>query len=114
MKLKAETFWRIYNEAKAGGDLNPFFEEFNVPMIIERGTSAEAQTFSIDVARIDFVATTDLKEILKHKGIGQSKLAKRYNIPIRTVQNWCMGIAKCPDYLKVLICKDLGMLPDFD
>lgn len=28
---------------------------------------------------------------LKNAGISQSKFARNYGIPIRTVQNWCLG-----------------------
>lgn len=48
-----------------------------------------------------------IKEICEKHGIGQSELARRLNIPLRTVQNWAGGQRKPPEYLPAMIDKIL-------
>ena len=40
-----------------------------------------------------------VKDILSEYGLGQTALARRFNIPLRTVQNWCGGQNTPPDYV---------------
>lgn len=40
-----------------------------------------------------------INEIFKHSGMNGVELAKYFNIPYRTVQNWKAGARKCPEYL---------------
>ena len=40
-----------------------------------------------------------LPEICRAYGYSQSALARRFGIPLRTVQNWHSGANKAPDYL---------------
>lgn len=40
-----------------------------------------------------------IKELCEQYGIRQSELARRFGIPLRTVQNWHEGIRTPPDYV---------------
>ena len=40
-----------------------------------------------------------VKDLLTEYGLGQTALARRFNIPLRTVQNWCGGQNTPPDYV---------------
>lgn len=40
-----------------------------------------------------------IREILRTYKLSQTDFAKRFNIPLRTVQNWCGGRAECPPYV---------------
>ena len=40
-----------------------------------------------------------IKEICEKYGITQTVLAKRFGIPLRTVQNWAGGQRSAPDYV---------------
>lgn len=44
-----------------------------------------------------------IKEICEKYGIGQSALARRFGIPIRTVQQWYAGDRKPPAYVVAMI-----------
>lgn len=40
-----------------------------------------------------------IKEICEQYGLSQTALAKRFGIPLRTVQNWAGGQRSAPDYV---------------
>lgn len=41
---------------------------------------------------------TDFRAMLDRHGISQSECARRFGIPLRTVQRWATGESTCPDY----------------
>jgi DNA-binding transcriptional regulator YiaG len=43
------------------------------------------------------------KELLEISGMSQTAFANYFEIPLRTVQNWCAGVRECPTYLMKLI-----------
>lgn len=44
-----------------------------------------------------------VKEMRTRLGITQSEFAEKYNIPIRTIQNWECGSRECPQYVLELL-----------
>lgn len=40
-----------------------------------------------------------IKELCTEYGLGQTELARRFNIPVRTIQNWHAGVRNPPDYV---------------
>ena len=50
-----------------------------------------------------------IRDICKDAGLSQRKLAERFCIPYRTVEDWCRGLRKPPDYLRMMIQAMLGM-----
>lgn len=48
-----------------------------------------------------------IKEILTATKMSQTDLANRFGIPLRTVQNWCGGVNKPPQYVIAMICEIL-------
>lgn len=42
-------------------------------------------------------------ELRKLSGMNQTKFAEYFGIPRRTVQNWELGLRKCPEYLLELM-----------
>lgn len=45
----------------------------------------------------------NIRELCEKYKISQSGLARRFGIPLRTVQNWCTGQRKAPDYVVNMI-----------
>lgn len=50
-----------------------------------------------------------IPEILKITGLSQTELAKRFGIPLRTVQNWACGINKPSEWVVNLIAAALNV-----
>ena len=51
-----------------------------------------------------------VKDIAAAAGLSQRKLAERFCIPYRTVENWCGGHRECPDYVRLMMQELLGQL----
>ena len=49
-------------------------------------------------------------DIAKAAGLSQRKLAERFCIPYRTMENWCGGQRDCPVYLRLMMQECLGLL----
>ena len=50
-----------------------------------------------------------VKDIAAGAGISARKLATRFCIPQSTLENWCMGVNKCPLYTRLLLQESLGI-----
>lgn len=64
-----------------------------------------------EVRRI--VADADFRKFLALAGLNQSQCARRFAIPLRTVQSWCgSGAAarECPPYVRLMIAECLGLI----
>ena len=42
---------------------------------------------------------TPVRELCQEHGLTQRALATRFGIPIRTVEQWCTGKRRCPEYV---------------
>ena len=47
--------------------------------------------------------TKTIKEICAEYGLSQIELSRRFDIPIRTVSDWCRGLRTPPDYVVRMI-----------
>ena len=55
-------------------------------------------------------AHRSVKEIAAAAGLSQRKLAERFAIPYRTMENWCGGQRGCPEYVRLMMQECLGLL----
>lgn len=71
-------------------------------------------TYTADVERklitIHKVAHMDMREIVQTSGYSQAKFADKYCIPLKSLVKWYNGERKCSDYIRLMICKDMGLL----
>lgn len=51
-----------------------------------------------------------VKEIAAAAGLSQRKLAERFCIPVRTIEDWCAGKRTPPDYVRLMMQELLGQL----
>lgn len=52
-----------------------------------------------------------IKEIAAAAGLSCRKLAERFCIPYRTVENWSAGSRECPIHTRLMMQECLGLLP---
>lgn len=52
---------------------------------------------------------TPIAEICERYGLSQTALAKKFDIPLRTVQDWHGGRRKAPDYVVSMIDRLLDL-----
>lgn len=57
-----------------------------------------------DILRMSF------RQQLEAMDMKQTECAKRFDIPIRTVQCWALGERKPPDYVRLMIAEITGLI----
>lgn len=60
--------------------------------------------------RIWAVQHMDMRELRAASGMTQVRYAEHFCVPRRTVENWDSGTNTPPDYIKILLARDLGLL----
>lgn len=50
-----------------------------------------------------------IRELIGRCGLTQSAFARHFNIPLRTVQGWCLGERDCPPYLITMAAELLSL-----
>lgn len=72
---------------------------------------AELDTTHVDALRRIWTASAaHFRDLLRELGLGQTELARRYQIPLRTVQNWASGVNDCPAYTRLMIARLEGYI----
>lgn len=62
------------------------------------------------LGRIYDAVHRSVKDIAAAAGISAREMAARFCIPQRTMENWCMGVNKCPLYTRLLLQQAMGLL----
>lgn len=44
-----------------------------------------------------------IKKMREYLNVSRAEFSRRYNIPVRTLENWESGKSKCPDYVIQLL-----------
>lgn len=55
-------------------------------------------------------ANMQFKDIIARSGVSRAEFCERYGLTKSTVDKWCSGDRNCPDYYRLLLCKDIGIL----
>lgn len=42
-------------------------------------------------------------EMRERLNVSRAEFSRKYNIPVRTLENWESGKSKCPDYVRQLL-----------
>ena len=69
----------------------------------------EDETADLDLApipelrRIWKAVNLPFRDLLRELGLSQTACARRFCIPLRTIQNWARNIARCPVYTRLMI-----------
>lgn len=110
MKIKYKRFNEILYAAQKQPDLQLFLAEYGLPeWIIDEITPDESEAVEL-ITNIHHVVHLTPKELIAESGLSQTKFAVRFNIPLRTVQDWCGERRKMPNYLKFMVAEILDML----
>ena len=65
---------------------------------------------SVDSRTAYTAFTRPFRDIVDATGLSQAKFARLYNIPRRTVENWCSGSRECPLYTRLLLQEVIGLI----
>ena len=98
-------FNKVWTDALAQDNFQLYCEKQKIYFAEEYNASIERE-----IVAIHKIAWMHIKDIVKYAGCTQKEFALRYCIPLRTVEGWCTGKRNCNDYIRLLICRDLGLL----
>ena len=99
------------SEAQTYTDREAYISDLALSSIWGDDPGAEIPAERIDqLGNIFDAANRSVSEIAKAAGMSQRKLAERFCIPYRTVENWCGGQRECPFYLRLMMQECLGMV----
>lgn len=63
-----------------------------------------------DLSQIWDACHRSVKDIAALNGLSQRKLAERFTIPYRTMEDWCRGVREAPGYVRLMMQQVLGNL----
>lgn len=103
-------FYTLFGEAVASHDRDTFVSDWSLSSVWGDAPDADIPADRIDtLARLWDAAHLTIRDIRQHTGLSQAAFATRYCIPTRTLEDWERGVSRCPDYLRLLLAKDVGL-----
>lgn len=102
-------FARLWNDALEQPNADLFIAEYGCPDWFDE-ISTNPNELIIILLKIHETAHMSVREILSVSGLTQSAFSEKFCIPKRTVENWATGTRKCPDYLRLSFCRQLGIV----
>ena len=104
-------FPALWAEALNTADRDAYISDWTLSSIWDDEPDAEIPHERINyLAQIWDAAHMSIKDICKAAKLTQLQLGERYGISRRTVGNWCTGENTCPNYTRLLILLDLGLV----
>lgn len=103
-------FYTLFGDAIASADRDAFVSDWSLSSVWGDAPDADIPADRIDtLARLWDAAHLTIRDIRQHTGLSQAAFATRYCIPTRTLEDWERGARSCPDYLRLLLAKDVGL-----
>lgn len=56
------------------------------------------------------IETMDFRELLELMGMTQTACARRFRLPLRTINNWAQGRRPCPLYIRLMMAELTGII----
>lgn len=60
-----------------------------------------------DCGRFEDLMELPFRDFLRELGLSQTECSRRFDIPLRTVQNWANDVNKCPGYTRRMIAEQV-------
>ena len=102
-------FYTIWNDALTQPSEELFIAEYGYPEWFDEISSDLDETIDT-LKRIHRVANMTVRDIISETGLSQAAFARKFCIPRRTIENWACGVNQCPDYVRLLIARQLGII----
>ena len=109
--MDIKTFYLIFGDALSCNDRDAFVSDWSLSSIWEDSPEDDIPPERISqLGSIWDAAHRSMREIAELSGLSQRKLAERFCIPYRTVENWCLDLRTPPDYVRLMMQECLGMV----
>lgn len=101
-------FKKLWTDALEQPNKDLYVAEYGYPEWFDE-ISDDIETVKKTLENIHKVAHISIAELVSMVGT-QSAFADKFCISVRTVQNWTINRRNCPDYLRLLFARELGLI----
>lgn len=109
MKLTPSIRSALYVEVGAYTDRDAYISDMALSSVWHDAEDAEVPAGRLALlGAIWDGAHCTIPELIKRYGMTQTGFAQYFNIPLRTVQNWCGGQRGCPPYVASMAAEILA------
>lgn len=109
--MDIKNFSLLFGEALASNDRDAFVSDWSLSSIWEDSPEDDIPQERISqLGSIWDAAHRSVREIAKLSGLSQRKLAERFCIPYRSIEDWCRGLHNPPDYVRLMMQECLGLV----
>lgn len=99
------------SEAQNYTDRDAYITDLALSSMWGDGPKDEVPQDRIDqLGRIYDAVHRSVKDIAAAAGVSHRKLAERFCIPYRTMENWCGGQNPCPLYVRLMMQMCIGLI----
>lgn len=102
-------FYKLWKDALAKPDKEMYIHEYGYPEYFDEISEDPAEVVEI-LGKIHDVAHMSVRDILEYSGLSQGAVSRKFCIPLRTVENWATDVRQCPDYIRLMFCRELKIL----
>lgn len=102
-------FYRLWKDALEQPNKELYIGEYGYPDWFDEISLDVTEVVNI-LEIIHNVAHMSVKDIIAASELSQAAFALRFCIPLRTVEDWTGERRKCADYLRLLFCRQLGLI----
>lgn len=107
--MTAKLFNKLWLDALDQPDKDLYIGEYGYPDWFDE-ISADAGEIISTLESVHDVAHMTVPEIQKRFGLGNAAFARRFCIPLRTLENWIYDKTDCPDYIRLMMARELGIM----
>lgn len=104
-------FYVCWGECSSYSDRDAYISDLALSSMWDDDENDDIPTERLDqLGRIWDVHHMTMRDLHKASGLTQAKFAERFLVPRSTVEKWDMALQTPPDYVKILIARDLGLI----
>ena len=102
-------FNRLWQDALEQPNVEMFIGEYGYPDWFDE-IGDDVYKIVKTLENIHEVAHMPFREIIKRSGLSRGEFCEKYCLSKSTVDKWATENRNCPDYYRVLLARDLGIL----
>lgn len=107
--MTKDLFFKFYHDAQDQPDLETYIAEYGYPDYFDE-ISDDPEKVVAKLSEIHRLAHMSIRELIAAAGMTQAGFAKYFDIPLRTLENWCGGSRACKEYDKIMFAELLGII----
>ena len=102
-------FYKLWTDALNQPSEEMYVSEYGFPEWFDE-IAPDPFTVIGKLRQIHSAAHMSMKEIMDKAGLTPYSFGEKFCVNLRTVQHWYAGDRKCPDYFRLAVCRQLGLL----